>query len=284
MMRHIVAFGGGMIFDPVIIQYCCNLVPKSKLLDTKTSEERKIKLCYLPTASGDQKMRIDCFYNELSILNNCHIELSHIQLVDRTTQVSDKINNEEVIEWDAKKAKEELANRLAKSNKFLEEKLIEQDVIFVGGGNTVNMLMIWREHGVYNILKKCYQKGIILCGTSAGALCWFEGGITDSYGPLLPLYDGLGLLPYRCCPHFLNPARKIISKLTLLSELEGPKKSQMVAIDDGAAVHFVDEQILTVVSSRPGSSGYMVSLEGDGHEFKVSHAAANKLLPAVNRF
>jgi dipeptidase E len=78
--------------------------------------------------------------------------------------------------------------------------LLAQDVIYVGGGNTVNMLAIWRAHGVDAALRAAWEAGVVLCGMSAGSLCWFECGITDSYGPLRGLRDGLGLLPGSNCP------------------------------------------------------------------------------------
>ena len=92
----------------------------------------------------------------------------------------------------------------------IRERLLAQDAIYVSGGNTANMLAVWRVHGVDAALREAWERGIVLSGPSAGGLCWFEGGVTDSFGPeLARLDDGLGFLPGSFCPHYdTEPERR----------------------------------------------------------------------------
>ncbi len=82
--------------------------------------------------------------------------------------------------------------------------LLEQDIVYVGGGSTANLLAVWRLHGLPDILQTAAANGTILAGISAGMNCWFDASSTDSFGPLAPLPDGLGLLPGSACPHYLE--------------------------------------------------------------------------------
>lgn len=82
--------------------------------------------------------------------------------------------------------------------------LLEQDLVYVGGGSTANLLAVWRHHGLPDILRRAAEQGTVLAGISAGMNCWFEASSTDSYGPLAPLSDGLGFLPGAACPHLLG--------------------------------------------------------------------------------
>ena len=104
----------------------------------------------------------------------------------------------------------------------------------MGGGNTANMLAIWRVHGVDRLLREVWERGGVLCGTSAGANCWFEACTTDSFGPIAPLEDGLGLLAGSFCPHYdAEPERRP----TYLRLVEAGFPSGYAA-EDGAALHF----------------------------------------------
>lgn len=136
----------------------------------------------------------------------------------------------------------------------LEEFVARQDVIYVGGGNTANLLAIWRVHGLGAVLRRAWQRGTILCGLSAGALCWFEGGVTDSFGQgLAPLQDGLGLLPGTFCPHYDGePLRRpTYERLVRQEELTGGW-----AADDGVALHFEGTELVSVVASRANASAW----------------------------
>ncbi len=138
-----------------------------------------------------------------------------------------------------------------------------QDVIWVGGGNTVNLLAVWRAHGVDRAIRRAYENGVILAGGSAGSLCWFEGGTTDSFdlNRLAPLNDGLGLLQGSHCPHFDGEAQR----RPLYHELVGSGTlAPGIAIDDDAAAHYVDEQLREVLSSRAGAGAYLLTRESSG--------------------
>jgi len=134
--------------------------------------------------------------------------------------------------------------------------LLGQDVIYVGGGNTANMLAIWRLHGVDRALKQAWESGVILAGPSAGANCWFEASITDSFGlGLAPLKDGLKLLKGSFCPHYDSES------------LRRPRYEELVgtgqlpdgyAADDGVALLFEGRDLREVVASLPGSSAFRV--------------------------
>ena len=136
--------------------------------------------------------------------------------------------------------------------------LLAQDVIYVGGGNTVNMLAIWRAHGVDAALREAWEAGVVLCGMSAGSLCWFEAGITDSYGPLRGLRDGLGLLPGSNCPHYDGEAQR---RPTYHREITGGLPAG-IAADDFCGLHFAGTELVEAVSSRPGAGAYRVELAG----------------------
>ena len=144
----------------------------------------------------------------------------------------------------------------------IEAFLLGQDVVYVGGGNTMNMLAVWRIHGVDRILRAAYEAGIVMAGLSAGSLCWFEGGTTDSFGPdLAPIHDGLGFIAGSHCPHYDGePGRRPLYQ-RLVAEGGLPAG---YAADDGAALVFRDGALHAVVASRPAARGYRVEPGPDG--------------------
>lgn len=132
----------------------------------------------------------------------------------------------------------------------------EQDVFYVGGGNTANLLALWRAHGIDRLLRDAWHAGAILSGVSAGMICWFEASVTDSYGGLAPLPDGLGLLSGSACPHYDGEAeRRPTFHRALLGGLPGG-----FAADDGVALHFVGGELTEAVSSRPHARAYRVEV------------------------
>lgn len=137
--------------------------------------------------------------------------------------------------------------------------LLGQDVIYVGGGNTANLLAIWRVHGIDKILRRAWKSGVILCGLSAGMICWFEGCVTDSFGPLAVLNDGVGFLPGSACPHYDGER---LRRPTYHSLVRRGKLPAGYAADDGAALHFIGRRLNAVVSSRPGAAAYRVQRVG----------------------
>ncbi len=140
--------------------------------------------------------------------------------------------------------------------------LLAQDVIYVGGGNTENMLAIWRIHGVDRALRRAWESGIVLAGLSAGSLCWFETGTTDSFGPALaPLSGGLGFLPGSHSPHYDGEATRRPLYQRLVAEGTMPPG---YAADDGAALVFDGTDLAEVVASRPAARGYRVERGSHG--------------------
>lgn len=136
----------------------------------------------------------------------------------------------------------------------LRELVLAQDVVLVGGGNTANMLAIWRVHGFDAILREAYDAGILLSGSSAGMICWFEASVTDSFGPqLAPLHDGLGFLAGSACPHYDEELRRPLYR-RLVDEGFPPG----IAADAGVALRFVDGELAEVVSPRAGATAYRV--------------------------
>jgi dipeptidase E len=135
------------------------------------------------------------------------------------------------------------------------EHLAIQDVVYVSGGNTGNALAIWRLHGIDVALREAWDRGAVLGGVSAGANCWFECCVTDSFGLALdPLHDGLALLPGSFCPHYDGEERRRPVYRALVDGGFPPG----YAADDGAAFHFVGTELREVVASRADARGYRV--------------------------
>ena len=121
--------------------------------------KKRPKICFIPTASGDSSLYKLNFYRAFSKLDCI---TSHIDFFSRTEN--------------------------------LEEKVLTQDIIYVGGGNTKSMLAVWKEWDLHEILQNAYEKGIVMSGVSAGAICWFDKGITDSFARELTILDCLGIV------------------------------------------------------------------------------------------
>ena len=138
----------------------------------------------------------------------------------------------------------------------LHELTLAQDLILVGGGNTANMLAIWRVHGFDETLREAYEQGVVLAGSSAGMICWFEAGITDSFGPQLAgLRDGLGFIAGSACPHYDDEELRRPTYRRLIDEEGFPPG---LAADSGVGLHFVDGALAEVISGREGATGYRV--------------------------
>ena len=180
------------------------------------------RVCFVPTPSGDQVVR---FYESFAH----RAEATHISF-----------------------------NPWPRAD--LREHLLSRDAIYVSGGNTANALAIWRAHGFDEILREAWQRGILMCGWSAGMLCWFEAGVTDSFGPRLARIEGLGWLAGSNCPHYDGEAER----RPTYHRLVGEGMVAGVAADDGVGLHFVDGRLHRVVSSRPDARAYRVERDGDG--------------------
>jgi dipeptidase E len=145
----------------------------------------------------------------------------------------------------------------------LRAHVLEQDVVYVGGGSTANLLAIWRVHGLDAILREAWEQGVVLCGVSAGMNCWFEASVTDSFARsrLAPLRDGLGFLAGSACPHYDGEPQRRPTFHGLVADGSLPAG---LAADDGAALVFAGTELHEVVTSRPDAAAYRVA-PGDGH-------------------
>jgi len=141
----------------------------------------------------------------------------------------------------------------------LREQILSQDAICVSGGNTANMLAIWKAHGIDALLREAWESGVVLFGASAGMICWFEAAVTDSFGPELQGMECLGFLPGSACPHYDG------------EELRRPRYRELVAggfpegiaAEDGVAIHYVGTEISEIVTCRPGAAAYRVTRDGE---------------------
>src|SRR3954471_19989291 len=168
----IVAFGGGGFSmeagNPLLDDFVLGLTGR-----------RRPRVCFLPTASGDADHYVVRFYRHFA----CRSDASHLSLFRR-----DRVGG--AVEGD------------------IAAHLLVQDLIYVGGGNVVSLLGTWRAHGIDDVLAQAWRNGVVLCGLSAGALCWFAEALTASHGPPA-VVRGLGLLPYSNCVHYdAEPQRR----------------------------------------------------------------------------
>jgi peptidase E len=201
-----------------------SMEPENPLLDKyilHQSEKSNPKICFIATASGDSDNYISRFYH---FFEKQDCQPSHLSLFNPPTR-------------------------------DLESFLLEKDIIYVGGGNTKNLLVLWKEWGLDTILRKAWEQGIVLAGISAGSLCWFEEGVTDSYGDGLEPLKCLGFLKGSNCPHYDGESerRPSYQKLIATNSIKPG-----YAADDGVAIHFIDQEISQIVSSRPNAKAYKV--------------------------
>ena len=140
------------------------------------------------------------------------------------------------------------------------ERLATADVIYVSGGNTANALAIWRVHGFDAILREAWGNGALLCGWSAGMICWFEASVTDSFGPTLAgMRDGLGFLPGSACPHYDGEGRRRPVYTSLVRDGFPPG----IACDDAAAALYEGTSLVEIVAREPGARAYRVGAGGE---------------------
>jgi len=140
--------------------------------------------------------------------------------------------------------------------------LLDQDVIWVGGGSVAGLLALWRLHGLDSVMRECWESGVVLAGISAGSICWHVGGPTDSFGPdLRPVTDGLGFLPYGNGVHYDGEAQRRPLLHRLVAEETLPTG---YATDDGVALVYRGTELAEVVSDRAGAAAYRVERAADG--------------------
>lgn len=204
-----------------------SMEPDNPLLDLyilKQVEKTKPEICFIPTASGDSDNYISRYYN---FFNQQNCNPSHLSLFEPPTR-------------------------------DLESFILEKDIVYVGGGNTKNLLALWKEWGLDDILRKAWNQGVILAGLSAGSICWFEEGVTDSFGDGLESIKCLGFLKGSNCPHYDGEIERRPAYHKLI---EYEKIQSGIAADDGVAIHYKEQEISKIVSSRPNAKAYRVSFE-----------------------
>lgn len=142
----------------------------------------------------------------------------------------------------------------------VEEVLLDQDVIWVNGGSVVNLLAVWRAHGLDNVLRRAWQAGVVLAGISAGSLCWFQGGPTDSFGPpLRTIKNGLSFLPYGNGVHYDSEADR---RPRVHADVTSGVFDEVHCTDDGAGLVYHGTRLVEAVADVPGARGYIVRLDG----------------------
>ena len=189
------------------------------------SDKEKPNICFIPTATGDNEAYKVNYYSTFSKLNCSPV---HLDFFKRTPD--------------------------------LEELIKHQDIIFVGGGNTKSMVAVWKDWGLDLILKEAYERGVIMCGVSAGAICWFEEGVTDSWSEELKVMDCLGFVKGACCPHYDEEPQRRPSLSKFLTE--GVVQS-CHAVDGGCALHIKNEEEYKAVAFAKDKNAYLVDLEKD---------------------
>jgi dipeptidase E len=219
--RTIIAMGGGGFSDDDTL-----LDDHVLAVARETRGRARPRVCFLGTASGDADGYVARFYAAFAR----RAEATHLALFARTVTDIDAF-------------------------------LLGQDVVYVGGGNTANMLAIWRVHGVDRALRRAWEAGVVMAGLSAGSLCWFEGGTTDSFGGLAPLSDGLGFLRGSHSPHYDGEAARRPLYHDLIARGVLPDG---LAADDRAALVFRGADLVEVVASQPTARGYRVVRGPDG--------------------
>lgn len=215
-IRQIVAFGGGGF----------SMESGNPLLDdyvlglTRSTEPR---VCFMPTASGDADHYVVRFYNAFRE----RARPSHISLFRRERGVTD-----------------------------MRSHLLSQDVIYVGGGSLLSLLGVWRAHGIDLMLREAWEAGVVLCGLSAGSLCWFAEAVSG-YHDEVNRVEGMGFLPYSNAVHYSDGDRRAAFQRHLLDGMPSG-----YGAEDGAAMRFVGEELVEVVSSRPEARAYRLERRG----------------------
>ncbi|MCO6008832.1 peptidase E [Actinoallomurus purpureus] len=184
------------------------------------------RVCFIATAGGDQPASVSGFYGALA---DTDVRASHLALFDMPN-VDD-----------------------------IAEHLSAQDVIWVDRGSLVNLIAVWRAHGLSEILRECWQAGVVLAGESAGSLCWHAAGTTDSFGPKVAPADGLGFLPFSNAVHY---AHRRTSFHTLIGD--GVVPAPGYATDIGAGLYYRGTELVETITDRAGAGAYRVERNADG--------------------
>ena len=187
------------------------------------SEKDVPNICFIPTATGDNEAYKVNYYSTFYKLDCLP---SHLDFFKRTPD--------------------------------LKELILKQDIIFVGGGNTKSMLAVWKDWGLDLLLKEAYEKGVIMSGVSAGAICWFDQGITDSWAEDLKVMDCLGFIEGACCPHYDEEPQRKPSLNKFITE---KVLKSCYAVDGGCALHIEDEKEFKSVVFSKNKNSFLVEMK-----------------------
>lgn len=227
-LPQIVAFGGGgfsmeagnRLLDDYVLDLAC-----------AGAAGGRPRVCFLPTASGDADHYICRFYRHFPA---ARYDTSHVSLFRRERGVLPELRD-------------------------VREHLLAQDLLYVGGGSVVSLLGVWGAHGLDGMLREAWERGVVLCGPSAGSLCWFAEGITAFHGDPVAV-RGLGLLPWSNSVHYdgERDRREVYHRALLDGMRPG------YACEDGAALHFVGQELAHVITSRLRARAYRVEARPGG--------------------
>jgi peptidase E len=141
----------------------------------------------------------------------------------------------------------------------LRELVFGHDIVLVAGGNTANAIAVWRAHGFDTILREAWDRGVLLAGWSAGMICWFEHGVTDSFGPELAPMECLGFLPGSACPHYGGEERR----RPVFTQLVAEGLPAGIAADDDVGLVYAGTELREIVTSHAGATAYRVEPGGE---------------------
>lgn len=226
-MKTIIAIGGGEIGRP-------GFPIETTQIDKeiiKLTGNKNPKLLFIPTASSDSESYYETVKKYFGKKLGCKTDVLYL--------IKEKLSKKEI-----------------------EEKILTSDIVYVGGGNTLKMMKVWRKNVVDKILKQAHEKGIILSGLSAGAICWFRWGNSDSRRFIDPKADsikvsGLGLVNALFCPHYLKEKRRADLK-KMMKKTSGVA----IAIDNCCAIEVIDDKY-RIIDSKPKANAYKVYWRGN---------------------
>jgi peptidase E len=190
------------------------------------------RICLLPTACGDRQDTIERFH---SFYQSHSAATSHVSLF--SVEIED-----------------------------MESHLLKQDGIYITGGNTKSMLALWREWGIDHALRKAYRTGVTICGISAGAMCFFEEGFSDSFADQYGTLKCLGFIRGSFCPHYIpgGTRAKVFQDYVRINKMKPG-----VGLEDGVALYYEDGRLLEVVRSREEAHAYRIKSTGESELIKT---------------
>lgn len=244
---HLVTGSGDLSSDFTYTDTQPKLGPIAEYVLSLTKKSRP-KLCYIGTAAGDSPIWISRFYDACS---DKSIEPSHLQLFK------------------------------SPNHENLRNYLLSQDAIWVAGGSTANLLAVWKVHGVMEILREAWQKGIVLSGYSAGSVCWSAGGTTDSFGPHpLPFINKKSLLPFSSGVHddIEEHRRPVFNQLVMDEKIPGG-----YVTEEGVSIHFIGTKPHKIISDTKDKFAYHVYKDSNGRlvEDRLESVLLKKSVPTM---